>query len=109
MSGGTSIGINLQGAPDNGSGAPGTFTTYVTGPVVALAQLILGARLLDIDIPRPPPGIPFPRFLQLAYATTGTFSGGGKIRGDIVLDRHDQPLQSNATLGGYPPGVIIAN
>ena len=106
--GGTSVGINLQGAPDSGSGTPGTWTTYVTGPVVAQASLILGARLLDIDVPRPPPGVPFPRFLQLQYANTGTFTTG-KIRGDIVLDRHDQPLQANAILGGYPPGVVIAN
>jgi hypothetical protein len=108
FTGGTSLGVNFQGAPDNGSGSPGSFTTYVTGPVVTTANLIVGARVLEIDVPRPPPGIPFPRFLQLQYANTGSFTAG-KLRGDIVLDRHDQPLQSNATLGGYPPGVVIAN
>src|SRR6516165_9014805 len=55
FTGGTSLQVNLQGAPDNGTGIPGTFTTYVSGPVVALAQLIAGVRVLEIDVPRPPP------------------------------------------------------
>jgi len=108
LTGGTSIQVNLQGAPDNGSGAPGAFTTYVSGAVVAEASLIVGSRLLDIDVPRPPPGVPFPRFFQLQYISVGTH-GAGKIRGNIVLDRHDQPLQANAVLGGYPAGVLIPN
>lgn len=105
---GTNLVVNFQGAPDNGSGAPGSFTTYVTGPTVVEANLIVGARVLEIDVPRPPPATAFPRFLQLQYVTSGTHTAG-KIRGAIVLDRHDQPLQSNAVLGGYPPGVAIAN
>ena len=112
FTGGTSLQVNLQGAPDNGSGAPGTFTTYITGPVVALASLIAGVRVLEIDIPRPPPGVPFPRFLQLQYVSVGTFTtgaGASKLRANIVLDRFDQPYQSIATVGAYPPGVVVAN
>jgi hypothetical protein len=35
----------------------------------------------------------------------------GKVRGAIVLDRHDQVYQGtvNSILGGYPPGVVVAN
>src|SRR5262249_40446632 len=72
FTGGTSLQVNFLGAPDNGSGAPGSFTAYVTGPVVVEANLIVGARVLEIDVPRPPPGTPFPRFLELQYVTVGT-------------------------------------
>jgi Bbp16 len=111
MAGGTSLGVSLQGAPDNGSGAPGTFTTYISGPVVLLANLLVGTRILEIDVPRlTVPTVPAPpRFLQLAYAIAGTFTGGGKINGNIVLDRNDQIYQANAVSGGYVPGVVVAN
>lgn len=105
---GTSLQVNLQGAPDNGSGAPGSYTTMLSGPVVTEANLIAGARLLDDDVPRPVPAQAIPRFLALQYVSVGTHSTG-QIRAHIVLDRHDLPEQSNAVLGGYPPGIVIAN
>lgn len=105
---GTSLAVALQGAPDNGAGAPGSYTTMITGPVVAEASLIVGARLLDVDVPRPVPGQAIPRFLRLSYITVGTHTAG-VIFGTLVLDRHDLPEQSNAVLGGYPPGIAIAN
>lgn len=106
--GGTSLGVNVQGAPDNGSGVAGAFTTMLTGPVVALANLVVGARVLDDDMPRPVPAQPLPRFLQLQYVNVGTFTAG-QIRAHLVLDRHDLPEQANAVLGGYPAGVTVAN
>lgn len=109
FAGGTSLQVNIQGAPDNGSGAPGAYVIMASGPVVAEAGLILGARLFDNDMPRPAPGQPLPRFLQLGYVSVGTHTGGGFVRGFLVLDRHDMPEQSNAVLGGYPPGIAIAN
>ncbi|SRR6266851_884106 len=105
---GTSLQIALQGAPDNAAGAPGTYTTMLSGPVVAEASLIVGARLLDDDMPRPVPGQAIPRFLRLNYITVGTHTAGALIA-TIVLDRHDLPQQANAVLGGYPPGIAIAN
>lgn len=111
FAGGTSLQIALQGATDNGSGAPAAFSTYWLSPVYALATLVQGARLYDMDLPRPPAGVAMPRFLQLSYTIVGTFSGPSKLFGAIVLDRIDQAYNatSNATLGGYPPGVTIAN
>jgi hypothetical protein len=108
LTGGTSLQVNLQGAPDNGSGAPGSFTTMLSSPVVAEASLIAGARLMEDDMPRPVPGQALPRFLQLQYVSVGTH-GAGQIRAHLVLDRHDLPEQSNAVLGGYTPGIVIAN
>jgi hypothetical protein len=106
--GGTSLQIALQGAPDNGTGAPGAYTTMLTGPAIVLASLAVGTRLLDDDVPRPVAGQPLPRYLRLSYINVGVFSAGA-IFGTIVLDRHDLPEQSNATLGGYPVGITVAN
>ena len=106
--GGTSLGINIQGAPDNGSGAPGAYTVMASGPVVLLASLAVGTRLFDDDMPRPAPGQALPRFLQLGYINVGTFSAG-VIKGFLVLDRMDQVEQSNAVMGGYPVGITVAN
>jgi hypothetical protein len=106
--GGTSLAVNLQGAPDNGAGAPGAFTTMLSGPVVIEANLIAGSRLLDDDVPRPVPGQALPRYLQLQYVTVGVHTGGA-LKSFIVLDRHDIPEQANAILGGYPAGINIAN
>lgn len=110
FTGGTSLALALQGATDNGSGAPNAFSTWWTGPAVALASLVQGARLYDMDMPRPPQGIAIPRFLQMAYTIAGTMTGGSLYAG-IVLDRWDQAYSStnNAVAGGYPPGVVIAN
>jgi Bbp16 len=105
---GTSLQVNVQGAPDNGAGAPGAFVIMASGPVVAEANLIVGARLLDIDMPRPAPAQPLPRFLQLGYVSVGTHTAGA-VKGFLVLDRHDLPEQSNAVLGGYPAGITIPN
>jgi Bbp16-like protein len=106
--GGTSLAVAVQGAPDSGTGTPGTYTTMLTGPVVVEASLIAGARILDDDFPRPAPGQALPRFIRLSYITVGTHTAGA-IFGTIVLDRHDLPEQSNAVLGGYQAGITVAN
>jgi hypothetical protein len=108
--GGTSLIVALQGAPDNGSGLPGTFVTWWTSPTYALATLVAGARLYDMDMPRPPAGVVEPRFLRLIYTAAGVFTAGN-LQAFIVLDRHDQFYNAlnNAILGGYPPGVVVAN
>ncbi len=107
--GGTSMAVNLQGATDNGSGAPATFVTFFGSPVYTTAQLVLGAQLLPFDMPRPPQGVAIPRFLTLQYVEVGAVVV--KVRGNLVLDRIDQPYlsTSNAVLGGYPAGITIAN
>jgi hypothetical protein len=110
FAGGTSLQINIQGAPDNGSGAPGAFVVYATGPAVVLASLVAGARLFDIDMPRPALDFPPPRYLQLGYVSVGTFTGGlQRIQGYLVLDRWDLPSNANAVAGGYPAGINVAN
>lgn len=104
---GTSLQVNLQGAPDS-SGSPGTWTTYVAGPVIAEADLKVGAYLLSATVPRPAAGVAIPRFYRLQYVTVGTHTAGA-IFGSIVLDREDQPVTAAGGLSGYPAGITVAN
>jgi hypothetical protein len=100
FAGGTSLQVQFQGAPDNGAGAPGTYLTYAESAAIAEAELLAGRYLLPIDVPRPPPGAPLPRFLRLQYVSAGTHGAGG-IHAALVLDRQDQV--------GYPAGMTVPN
>jgi hypothetical protein len=108
FAGGTSLQAQLQGAPDNGSGVPGSYTTMWTGPAVVEASLIVGAYIANIDVPRPVPGQAYPRFLKLNFISVGTHTGGA-VQGTIVIDRFDQVIDASGALSGYPAGVTIAN
>ena len=105
------LSVAIQGAPDNGSGAPGSYTTWWTSPVYALATLVAGARLLNMDFPRPPAGVAVPRFVRLLYTVGTATMTAGAVSAYLVLDRDDQMYSStnNAVLGGYPPGIAISN
>lgn len=105
------LSVSLQGAPDNGSGAPGTYATWWTSPAYALATLAAGARLMDIDFPRPPAGIGIPRFIRLLYTVGTADLTGGTISAWVVGDREDYAYNStnNASRGGYPAGLNVAN
>ena len=105
------LAVALQGAVDNGAGAPAAFSTWWTSPTYALATLNAGSRLYDMDMPRPPDGIAIPRYLQMQYTIGTAALTGGTLQSYIVLDRSDLPYQGtdNSILGGYPAGVVIAN
>lgn len=110
---GTNLQLELQGAPDNGSGGQGSYTVMWTGPVVPVADLVVGAQLANINVPRVIPGQPLPRFLKLTVITTGSAMTAGDIGAGIVLDRFDQIFSPTGTaagtLSGYPAGINIAN
>lgn len=107
FTGGTSLDVQLQGAPDNGSGLPGAYTTMWDSGVILEANLLQGYYISNVDLPRiwlPSPYQPgvqvLPRFLRLQWISAGTH-GAGALRGLLVLDRMDQIA--------YPPGIVIAN
>lgn len=110
--GAATLTVAIQGAADAGTGVPGAYTTWWQSPAYALATIaVQGARLLDMDFPRPPAGVAVPRFVRLLYTIgAATTTAGGLISG-IVLDRPDQMYQGtgNAVLGGYVPGITVAN
>lgn len=108
LTGGTSIQIELQGAPDNGSGAPGSYTPMWISPAIVEANLVAGAQLANIDVPRVVAGQPLPRFLKLTFISVGTHSAGA-IEGQIVLDRDDQIIGATGQYSGYPAGLVVAN
>ncbi len=109
--GAATLSVALQGAIDNGAGAPAAFSTWWTSPAYALATLNAGSRLYDMDMPRPPDGIAIPRFLRLLYTVGAATMTAGNVSAYIVLDRDDQIYQStdNSVLGGYPAGINVAN
>lgn len=108
FAGGTSLQLELAGAPDDGSGGEGSYTVMWLGPAVVEANLDVGQQLGNIDLPRPVPGQPMPRFLRLRYITVGTHTDG-QIQAQFVLDRDDQILGTDGQYSGYPAGINVAN
>ena len=102
FAGGTSVQISFQGAPDNGSGAEGTYVTYAQTPAITLAQLNTAPGMLfPIQLPRPPHGgLALPRFYKLVYTVVGAFTLGAVMAG-LVLNRDD--------VNYYPSGLNVAN
>jgi len=114
----TTAQILILGAPDNGSGAPGTFTVYASGPTITTvsggtvaAGGLVGAHLCDLDLPRQPDGVAMPRYFKLQLTTTGTGTGNPNtlLSAYIVLDRLDQPWSAAGFVSGYVPGITIPN
>jgi hypothetical protein len=102
--------VALQGAPDAGNNTPGTFTQYALSQAYALATLIAGIDLWDIDLPQVPPGSPPPRFYKLTYIVATAAFTGGTFSAFLIMDRMNQIRStSGAFLSGYPAGVTIAN
>jgi hypothetical protein len=107
FAGGTSLVVNLQGAPDS-AGSPGTYVTMWNSGVIVEADLIAGRYIANVDLPRtllptasgPSAAQGLPRFLRLQYVTVGTHSAGA-LFGTIVLDRQDQVA--------YPAGITVSN
>lgn len=109
IAGGTSLGLILAGAPDNGSGAPGSYTTMWQSPAAVVeASLLAGTQLANVDLPRPAPGQVLPRYLRLSFVSVGTHSSGA-VEAEIVLDRDDQITGPTGLYSGYPAGLNVAN
>lgn len=106
--GGTSLQVDLSGAPDNGSGAAGSYTVMWLGPAVVEANLIAGTQLANIDVPLAIVGQALPRFLRLRFITSGTHTSG-VVEGTIALDRFDQIKGTGGALSGYQAGITVAN
>ena len=108
FTGGTNMYLVLAGAPDNGSGAPGSYTTMWTSPTYLEASLVAGAQLANIDVPRVIAGQALPRFLRLSFVSSGTHSTAG-IEANIVIDRDNQIVGASGAYSGYPAGITVAN
>jgi len=105
---GTSLQLQLQGAPDNGSGVAGSYTTMWTSAAIAEASLVAGAQIANVDVPRVVFGQALPRFLKLNFITVGTHTAG-TVAAEIVVDRDDQIMGTGGAYSGYPAGLTVAN
>lgn len=105
---GTSLQVELSGAPDNGSGAPGSYTVMWLSNAIVEASLTVGAQLANITVPRVIAGQVLPRFLRMRFITVGTHSTGA-VEAGIVLDREDQIMGPTNLYSGYPAGQTVAN
>ena len=108
FTGGTSLQLQLQGAPDNGSGGIGSLTTMWTSAAIAEASLVAGAQIANVDMPRAVFAQVLPRFLQLNFISVGTH-GAGTIEVNLVLDLDQQPMGTTGAYSGYPAGITVAN
>lgn len=105
---GTSLQLELSGAPDDGTGIPGTYTVMWTSFAYTEVTLIQGAQLANIDVPRVLFEQVLPRFLRLRYITVGTHTTGA-LEAQIVLDRVDQIIGPAGAMSGYPAGITVPN
>jgi hypothetical protein len=71
--------VQFQTAPDNGSGAPGSWVTLAQSDAIPVASLVRGYRFL-------PGGVPGPtqRFVRLNYVVgTASMTGGALTAGFV--------------------------
>lgn len=97
--GAATLTAQIQAAPDNGSNAPGTFTTIIETGALALAQLVAG-KLFAIPIPGLAPGEALPRFYRVNYVVATGPMTAGAISASILLDA---PTQINVQ---YPANFV---
>jgi hypothetical protein len=106
LTGGTSIVVAIQGAPDNGSGAEGTYVDLVKTPAIVAARLTAGRELLRVPLPMlqdagANSNVPY-RFLKLVYTIVGTFSAGTIYAGLI-------PHTGRQNNYSYTSGFTVTN
>lgn len=101
--GASTLTVAFQGAPDNGSGSPGTYVVYAESRAYALADLAVGRKLLPIDVPHRDPNmtVTFPRFYRLLYTVAVADFTAGALSAYMVIDRQDSAQ--------YPAGLTITN
>ena len=79
---GASLQVQLQTAPDNGSGSPGSWTILAESQFYLVSSLTQGAELLNSLIPA---GVQ--KFLKLTYVVTGANMTAGALWAGLLCDR----------------------
>lgn len=105
--------VQLQGAPDSGSGTPGTYQTILESGLLPLGQMSVGFKIAQFDI-----GVLADAIMQQAL-TTGTFaaastavtvgSAAGIFNGQFVSGAGIVPGTTVATGAGTTALVLSAN
>jgi hypothetical protein len=83
--------LQVQYAPDNGSGSPGSYVTVAQTPALTLAQLVAGAEVWRTKLPPQMPagvyGTAIPKFLQMNYVVGTANMTAGAIATFICIDK----------------------
>lgn len=87
--------IQVQSAPDNGSGAPGSYTTLLETDVIPGSALIVGARIARYPWPVIQRNYPAgdtspPRFLRLNYVVASGPFTVGSVMAYLNVDREER-------------------
>lgn len=103
--GAATLNVQVQGAPDNGSGSPGSYVTYAETGAIAKGSLVVGNRIFDIDLPRvlvtPVTPANVPRFIRLNYVVATGPMTAGTVYAALILGRDDQMT--------YQSGFTVSN
>lgn len=84
------LNVQWQGAPDNGSGSPGTWQTFGESGEITAAQGTAGAVIARLPFLPPFPLNERPRFLRLNFAIpAGTTFTAGTIASAVVVTTRD--------------------
>ena len=79
---GATMAVQLQTAPDNGSGSPGSWTVLEQTPALAVSTLTAGTEIFRTPVPA---GVQ--KFLKLTYVIGTANMTAGSIISTLVLDR----------------------
>lgn len=100
FSGGTSLQVLFQGAEDDGTGNPDTWTTLIETPAIVTASLVANFVFGRFDFPPAAPVDFQPRFLSLYFVPVGTFAAGTVANAVVTMGRPDQANK-------YAPGNFV--
>lgn len=87
--GSATLTVAIQAAPDNGSNAPGSYTTIYQSQAIPQANLTAGANF-SVPIPPIQPGEALPRFYRFNYTVASGPFTGGTLTGAILLNPPSQ-------------------
>jgi hypothetical protein len=79
---GATLQVQLQTAPDNGSGSPGSWTVLEQTAALAVSTLTAGTQIFQVPMP-----IGVQKFLKLTYVVGTANMTAGSIISAIALDR----------------------
>ena len=89
--GSATLQVQFQTAPDNGSGAPGTWVTLSQSDAVPVASLVQGYKFLPGEVPGPTQ-----RFIRLNYVVGTAAMTAGTLKSALVPSLDVQPVYPRA-------------